>query len=231
MDEKQFLEDLFWTSYRYCIGRHTYVTLMARDMAEYFYDKLSDERKNFVATDIRREIAMQLRMQPFNFDISWNYTKLSNKPMETFLEFVNRQDVSNSHWLDYIAHIDIYKAENKSGDNDDFDADIAYRTKPIISVYEYELLDLLPWMNLAALFDIKNHKWVVCDKEDGTEEIIECYESYINETEEVKCEGALRTLKTIPWRYKKVYRPVSKRLSETYIDSDFIKEIKGYDDK
>ena len=38
-----FEEMLMWTSYRYCIGRHTYVTSLAGEMAQHYYNRLSDE--------------------------------------------------------------------------------------------------------------------------------------------------------------------------------------------
>ena len=38
-----FEEMLMWTSYRYCIGRHTYVTSMAGEMAQNYYDRLDGD--------------------------------------------------------------------------------------------------------------------------------------------------------------------------------------------
>lgn len=80
VDEKQFLEDLMWTSYRYCIGRHTYVTMLAKDMGEYFYDKLSDERKQFIAEDIRSSIGDYLHYQSFNFTFDYTVPRNERKP-------------------------------------------------------------------------------------------------------------------------------------------------------
>ena len=55
-----FEEMLMWTSYRYCIGRHTYVVTMAYDIAQHYYNKLTDEQKEHAADDIRQQILHQL---------------------------------------------------------------------------------------------------------------------------------------------------------------------------
>ena len=44
-------EMLMWTSYRYCIGRKTYVVDLAYYIAQKYYKLLSDERMRFTAED------------------------------------------------------------------------------------------------------------------------------------------------------------------------------------
>ena len=39
-------EMLFWTSYRYCIGRHTYVNSLAEYMAKKYDGDLNNPNKN-----------------------------------------------------------------------------------------------------------------------------------------------------------------------------------------
>ena len=48
MEKKLSLDDemIFWTSYRYCIGRHTYVTSLADYMAKKYWDLLSDGQRH-----------------------------------------------------------------------------------------------------------------------------------------------------------------------------------------
>jgi hypothetical protein len=46
-------EMLMWTSYRYCIGRKTYVTSLASYIGKKYYNLLSDERAEFTLKDIK----------------------------------------------------------------------------------------------------------------------------------------------------------------------------------
>ncbi len=223
VDEKQLLKDLMWTSCRYCIGRHSYVSSYAKDIGEYFYNKLNNDELQQQAYDIRRQISDYLQFQPFNFHKQFDYSKEKTKPLEEFFEFVNTQDTSDVNWLNKVSHVDVYKASDGS-----IKYDVAYYENApyTVSVYEYEILDLLPWMDLASLFDIKNHKLAITEDDKGNVKEIECYESYVNETTEEKTEGNIVYLKSTPWKYKKVYRPVDNGVSNSYIEPKFIKEIK-----
>ena len=59
-----YLEDLIWMSYRYCIGRHTLAaTMHAGHIAQNSYHAIPDDRKEFMAHDIRREINEALSME------------------------------------------------------------------------------------------------------------------------------------------------------------------------
>lgn len=223
IDEKQFLEDLMWTSYRYCIGRHTYVTMLAKDMGEYFYDKLSNERKQFIAEDIRSSICDYLHIQPFSFHFDYSIPRGERKPMEALLEFINDNEYEDGKWLSSISDISVYKKDGNIA------YDVSRKTNPKydIKIYEYDLLDLIPWMDLASLFDVKNHKIVVTELNGELKET-ECYESYTNETIEATCdkENCIVTVTNKPWRYKKVYRPVENGVSNRYIEPSYIVDIK-----
>lgn len=82
-------------------------------------------------------------------------------------------------------------------------------------------------MDLASLFDVKNHKEVWYDDGKDKHGHIKCYESYINETVEEKREGAVVYLTPTPWKYKKVYRPVMDGVSNSYIEPSIIKKIEN----
>jgi hypothetical protein len=220
--EKHFFKDLMWTSCRYCIGRHTYVTMLAKDIGEYFYDKLTNDEKEHQAYDIRRQISDCLQFQPFNFCVQFDYSKKETKPLELFFEFVNSQDTSSKDWLSKVSHVDAYKGKDGVIFDVSYYENIPYTT----TVWEHEIQDLIPWMNLASLFDVKNHKMVTCDDGKGNRMEVECYESYINESTEEKREGQIVYLTPTPWKYKKVYRPVDKGVSDTYIEPNTIKGIK-----
>lgn len=222
MVSDNFLEDIFWTSYRYCIGRHSYVTSYAADMAEYFYSKLSDEKKEHYASDIRMQIEEQLHMYPFNFHYDWSIKRNERKPLEDFLEFINNQKFTNGKELTFIKNIEVFKRDNK------IQYSIARVDKLVYehSIYEYDILDLLPWADLASLFNVKNHKMVTLRSSSGNkDERIECYESYINNSEVISTEGNYTTLKTVPWQYKKVYRPVKYGISGRFCDEQSIIKI------
>lgn len=223
IDEKQFLEDLMWTSYRYCIGRHTYVTMLAKDMGEYFYNKLSNERKQFIAEDIRSSICDYLHIQPFSFHFDYSIPRGERKPMETLLEFINNNEYEDGKWLSVINDISVYKKDG----NIEFDVSRKTNPKYDIKIYEHDLLDLIPWMDLASLFDVKNHKIVVTELNGELKET-ECYESYTNETTEETCdkENGIVTVTNKPWRYKKIYRPVENGVSNRYIEPSYIVEVK-----
>lgn len=141
-----------WTSYRYCIGRHSYVVSMADDMAVHYYNKLSTDRKQFTALDIRREIRDHLRILPFTFNISiWSYKEDEYNPLKVLFNFFEKEHISSIEELSTIARID-YDAHK-----DKYTFSRCESTfKSYISASEID--DLLPWENLASLFDIKNHK-------------------------------------------------------------------------
>lgn len=232
-----FLEDLFWTSYRYCIGRHSYVTTFASDMAEYFYDKIDDDRKPYIAQDIRRSIADCLQFKPFNVNFDYTIRVEDRKPMEYLLDFIN--SISSEYENDekrekkiqeFLAHIDNISFF-KERDYDKILTEISRTNKPRFehTIYEHELLDLLPWMDLASLFDISKHKIAVCIDKDGNEKEYEVYESYINDSIIVEQNEKYAILTSIPWKYKKIYRIVEDGISNKYLDETNIKEIKDCD--
>ena len=114
-----FEEMLMWTSYRYCIGRHTYVTSLAGEIAQHYYNRLSDERMEFTVTDIRGEIYDRLQLLPFNFRIHRIYTNDSLNPLDALLTFIQKNNIDTIDELykytniEYNAHTDEYKFEIK----------------------------------------------------------------------------------------------------------------------
>lgn len=202
-----FLEDLLWTSYRYCIGRHSYVCSYAFNMADYFYDRLSDDHKIHYAKDIRDCIAECLERSSFNFTYDW--TVPNKRPLEDFIECLNSlEDVSN------ITHIEAYIEDGKMNYS-------ICRTSSHPDMWD--IIDLLPWMDLASLFDVSNHKLVTCD--NG--ETIRVYESYVQRREECEESGNLVFGKPIAWKYDKVYRPVNDKLSNITINPKHIINVQS----
>lgn len=208
-DEKMFMEDLLWTSYRYCIGRHTYVSTLARDMGTYFYDKLSDGRKKGIAEDIRLQIAEKLQMEPFNFCYDWSVPRKERKPLEHLLEFINSQNFESERGLMKFTCIRVYKQ----------DGELKYETaktenpKHELPIYEFELLDYLPWADLASLYDIEGHRIITVDGKE-----YKVFESYTNDNVVIKKEGNICTLKAVPWKYNKIYKIVDEWGTGKYME-------------
>lgn len=223
LNEKMFLEDLLWTSYRYCIGRHSYVTSMAKDVGEFFYDRLSNETKQKNAEDIRRELNDCLDLQ-FNFKINY-FSNIKFKPLETFLEFINSQDIKDGKDFANITKITPYKEDGQLK----FEVSRKDITKNELPFYEHNILDFLPWMDLASLFDVNDHKRVYTT--DGN--CYECYESYSQLTKPAKKEKGtnFQYLENVPWKYKKIYRPVDKYVSSYFIDEDSITKVEDFNNK
>ena len=83
-----FEEMLMWTSYRYAIGRKTYVSCLSYEIPQHYYKKLSKEKREFTALDIRKEILNHLAFMPFSLSITrWNSEDEYN-PLETIFNFI-----------------------------------------------------------------------------------------------------------------------------------------------
>ena len=215
-----FEEMLMWTSYRYCIGRHTYVTSLAGEMAQHYYDKLSDERLEFTANDIRMEIYDKLQWLPFKFNIHRMYDSDPLNPLDVLMEFIDRlgimsldQFLSYSN-IEYDVHNDKFEWEKKTP-----------TIKSYFSISDID--DLIPWNNLAACFDKKNHK-IITTEYDGKTETYECFKTWVRKS--VPCEdkpGYYRQTE-FGWEPRWVVVDEYLKTGNTYktLNEDFIKDIK-----
>jgi|GEM_PF-4107385 len=145
-----FEEMLMWTSYRYAIGSKTYVSCLAYEIPQHYYHRLTPERRQFTAYDIRREIYERLRIVlPFGFRIDRMTDKDKLNPLETLFTFFNSevdsfdvmQTLAN---LVYDAHSNTYKVEEK---------------KPIFesSFSVSDINHFIPWETFASCFDDSEH--------------------------------------------------------------------------
>lgn len=165
-----FEEMLMWTSYRYCIGRHTYVTSLAGEMAQHYYNRLSDERMEFTAKDIRSEIYDKLQWLPFNLKIHRMYDSDPFNPLDALLTFIQKNNI------DTIDELYKYSSIEYDAHNGEYMCEIK---KPTIKSYfsSSDIEDLIPWENLAACFDKKNHK-IVTTEYEGKTETHRCFKSW-----------------------------------------------------
>lgn len=146
----KFERMLMWTSYRYCIGRHTYVVTMADEMAEHYYSRLDDAEKLHTAIDIRREIMTHLSYTlPFDFDIMYATDRELN-PLKTLMRFFERDGVKSVKDLYGYSYVG-YDAKN-----DMFDIRKC-NPKSIQLLQSYHIDDLIPWERLASCFDVSRH--------------------------------------------------------------------------
>lgn len=197
-------ETCMWMSYRYAIGRSSIAShYHALDIAKNCYKRMTDERSEFTAHDIRREIASHLRMSPFMFYEEKEYDYKS-RPLEHFFEWLNGKSKYELAQVTKICH--------NSGNYE-----VQYTEVPKTTDYLFQTFnDLIIWANLASLFDISNHK--ICTLVDGTE--CEYFEGYFDRTD--YNEDPTKLI----YNYEKVKIPVSefsKGRDSIYIPDESIK--------
>jgi hypothetical protein len=222
-------EALMWTSYRYSIGRHTYVAELAYYMAEKYYNLLSDERMEFSAEDIRREILSHLENFPGHVEYDFNVSKEDRRPLEDMLQYWSDNSIDTLEKILSIDKIEIYHEGYAKG------LPHKYRVvtkEPNTSQYmsQMEIDDLIPWANLASVFDKKNYK-LVHSKYKGKEYSIVAFESWHHACKQSDDKKGF--YQDIPWKYEKIYVPVDKFVSgtknTTFIDPDTIISVEDYD--
>lgn len=206
-------EMLVWTSYRYCIGRQTYVSCLAPYIGRTYYDKLTDDKLEFMSEDIRNCIANSLKCNTpsFTYDI---YIEDKN-PITDYLQWLT-DNVSNTEDLFGIQEIICGLSKGEK---------VYYVTKtnkPLPTAYEHEFHDLLAWEDLASFFDKKNYKTVTVNC-DGKEEDILCFESWKKQVK--PDDNGYYTY--VPWKWEKCYKSVEDYLEGklTYINPDYIVRV------
>lgn len=218
IEEKCSLDEemLMWTSYRYCIGRRTYVTEMAYYIAQKYYPILSDERRLFTADDIRREIFDKLKWVVPNYEIHRFYSEEPFHPLENLFEFINRENINSVE--EFITYANI----NYDVPKDKFTFDkCTPNVRKYVNTSDFE--DLIPWMDLANCFDTKCHK--IAELNDGTE--VEVFPSW--QRKSVKMEDSdMYRITSFGWEpiWKSVNDFIRKGRNMYYIPLKNIKEFK-----
>ena len=138
-----------WTSYRYAIGRKTYVASLAYEIPQHYYHRLSPEKRESTARDIRRLIYENLQYLPFGFRIDRMTDEDKLNPLDTLFAFLNKNVDSFDEMLTlaklkYDAHSEIYQSE--------------YKTPTLDSCFSVsDINDLIPWETFASCFDDSEH--------------------------------------------------------------------------
>jgi hypothetical protein len=166
---------MVWMSYRYCIGRHTIAAhCHAGDLANFIYDKTSDEYKQFLSEDINSEIANQLTFGILSFENRWSIPRHLFKPLEILYDALTKAEIDSPEKYQRIKEIEVYY-DTKKG----FTYSTYFWDEP--KMYKRSLMDIQDlevWQRLANLLDTPSHK--KCTLTDGTE--VEYYEYTILNT-------------------------------------------------
>lgn len=210
MEKKQGLsldeEMLMWTSYRYCIGRQTYVTSLAPYIGRKYYPLMSEEQSQHTAKDIRKCIEDVLNYGTLTFQYDSTVCYAERDAISDLLTWFN-ENVECDKDLAGIDTIECYKEDYKEDTPKKFF--VTQRIHYDFQKYETDFSDLLEWHKLSSLFDRKNHVNVLVNY-NGKEEWIECFYSW-RKTCVKDNDGPF--YRQAPWKYEKVLYGVDHYLS------------------
>ena len=168
--QKDFIEDCIWMSYRYCIGRHTIAATMHAPQIAKFLDAnpdiFSQDRKEFMAKDIRQEISDILR---FRDDVYIEgFVEMGGSDAATLiLQHIidNNLDITRS-WIFEVnlrtCNVNSHPSEKESPTN-----------------LLHDISDLLPWMKLANWLDPQETLTYEADEVNGIVETKPGFTFYI----------------------------------------------------
>ena len=199
--------DLIWLSRNYAMGRHSYAAFHCDDIMKYSNDVLSPERKEFMARDIRSQIADHLRWHSFFISRELEET---HSPLDLFLQFLTENDIDSDEKYQEYSRIDVYQS---SDGQIVFDANKKEHDKSYFS-FLFDIDDYLGWDELASCFLPSCHKRCRV-RFNGQESII----PYINSWSRFYDGGKSR--------YERIKIPIDKLPSQfqrTYINEDYIVE-------
>lgn len=218
-------EMLMWTSYRYCIGRHTYVNALSTYIASKYYDKLTDNRLQFTANDIRGCIADVLRFNKPAFTYEGSVNTNERNALVDYLKWLN-DNINDEKDLINIKEINCYKKDYKINTPKSFEIIKSERFQYCHS--ELEINDLINWETLASFFDKKNYKTITINN-NGVEEDIIAFITWTNELIQIEEKNGMIYYQRKPWKFKQVYISVEQFKMgnyNTYINEDMIINIK-----
>lgn len=214
-----FEEMLMWTSYRYCIGRHTYVTSLSGEMAQHYYDRLTDERMEFTAADIRREIYNHLKWLPFSFEIRRMYDSDPFNPLDVLFKLIETNDINS---YDELVKYSTILYDSHTGSYQFNKCEPTIRSYFSIS----DIDDLIPWETLASCFDKKNHK-IITTEYEGQIETHRCFKTWKRKCVPVEDEPGYVRQANFGW--EPVWVDVKNYLENgnyhSYMNEEFITKI------
>ena len=153
------MEDFIWMSYRYCIGRHTiaaaYHAEVIRELILNNPDCMSEERKSFMATDIRRQI---------NDLVCWRSNVYVEGPRDNDLYslILYKGSENPNEKVKYI--IDEY--------HNTITTEPCENDKYVPHDKDYE--DIIRWIKLANILDKTTHRIITTNYKGDVKDIV-CY--------------------------------------------------------
>lgn len=165
-----FEEMLMWTSYRYCIGRTSYVSSMCDDIASHYYNRLSDERMEFTSADIRKNIMEHLQFLPFSFEIHRYTAEDEFNPISALMGFIKQENITKIEELSNYAKV-IYEPHKGT-------YEFEKKIPTIASYFDTYLIEcLIGWDRLASCFDKRSHRLITINH-SGNEYQMECFPTW-----------------------------------------------------
>lgn len=166
--DQSFFEDLLWMSVRYCVGRHTIASLChARHIAEYA-DDMSDDFREKLAMEIRREIDRSLSFNG-NIKVEYPYDDDSIDVATLIGKALAETDPEEILWKDTLFTVD--KKNHEVIKSTKLDC----ASQKITAI----LCDYLPWAKLANYLDKETWRDVVVEY-DGEQKTYKCF-PYVQE--------------------------------------------------
>lgn len=215
-------EMLMWTSYRYCIGRKTYVNTLANYIASHYYHILSDERKQFTSKDIKDCINQVLSLSTPSLRYNGNVSYDNRDGLDDLIKYLN-ENVNEERDLIGIQSIEVIQKSYTNPEK-------YYEISPLNrnrTILDFDLQDLLIWYNLAQCFNIKDYK-KVWYKTDSDEASVLCFKTWMNKYIESEDGFHYRSR----FKYEERYIPVNDYLSSPsiirYINPESILKIEDY---
>lgn len=208
INDESFFEDLIWMSMRYCIGRRSIAAnCHPGNIIKNCYNQLSDEMKERLVTDIRREIDNQLSWYS-NIKVNNKYDD-DNTDIAYLIGYaLSTYDPDELLWKDTKFIVD----KRSKIVNIESELDCAqYKITQI-------LYDFLPWSKLANALDKNKHKVLVVKNGDELKELV-CF-PYVSEVFSAESNYSYRILWCTVDRY------VNNSYVDSFIDPEAIVEIK-----
>ena len=218
-------EMLMWTSYRYCIGRKTYVSSLAPYIGKKYYPLMSDNQRERTAIDIRERIYDCLRFGHPAFEYEGTVDVNERNSLIDLVTWIN-SNINDTKDLYNIAKIVCYK--DGYGEKYDKKYDVLTRKKEWTHIYESDIHDFFAWEELASLMDIKKHKNITVNF-NGEVKTIECFETFEKQIEPIEDKEGF--YKEVKWKWKKCYKSVERYLENNYncgsLNEEYIVKIEN----
>ena len=167
--------DLIWYSAHYGINRHSYAASHCHDIVLFGREVLSPERKEFIAHDIRRELADKLHVG-LDFRIPFGLQD-NHDPIDYLMTFLQQNKIFTDKQLEEYKWIEV--KDNSDGTVSYYFEKTTENNRYHMDIFTaFDFWDYLGWADLASYFDPKSHK--LCKtRYNGEDKVIKYFDSWI----------------------------------------------------